>query len=66
MSYSATLHSWFLPLRRLFPSLHAWHYDDHAGTRQCRTCGQHEELETDVVSSNWVVLKEGDKEAHTR
>ena len=66
MSYAAVLHSFFLPLRRIFPSAHAWHYDDGAGTRTCRICSQHEELETDIVSSNLTVLREGNKDAHTR
>jgi len=66
MSYSATLHSFFLPLRRIFPSAHAWAYNDGAATRTCRICHQHEELETDIVSSNWNVLRDGNKEAHKR
>jgi len=66
MSYDAVLHSLFLPLRRLFPSAHAWHYDDAAGTRTCTICSQHEALETDIVSSNWDVVKPGNKDAHTR
>lgn len=66
MSYVAVLHSLFLPLRRIFPSAHAWHHDDVAATRTCRICSRHEELETDIVSSNWNVLREGNKDAHTR
>lgn len=66
MNYSAALHSLFLPLRRIFPSAHAWRYDDSAGTRTCPICGQHEELETDIVSSNWNMLRQGNKDAHTR
>ena len=66
MNYSAALHSLFQPLRRIFPSAHAWHYDDATGTRTCKVCSQHEELEIDIVSSCWNVLRQGNKEAHTR
>ena len=66
MSYGAVLHSLFLPLRRIFPSAHAWQYDDANGKRTCTICSQHEELETDIVSSHWVVLRDGNKDAHTR
>lgn len=66
MSYSAALQSIFLPFRKMFPSAHAWHYDDGACTRACTICGQKEELETDIVSSNWNVVTPGNKVAHTR
>jgi hypothetical protein len=46
--------------------MHAWNYDDATSRRTCTICSRHEELEVDVVSSNWVVLRDGNKDAHKR
>jgi len=66
MSYGTPFHSLVLLLRRVFLSVHAWQYDDATSRRTCTICSRHEELEVDVVSSNWVVLRDGNQDAHPR
>jgi hypothetical protein len=52
-------------LRTLF-AVHAWTYDDDAGTRQCSKCERKEQYEqgSGFASGSWILVSQGLKRAH--